>query len=110
KIFFLVEWASCPFQNLIKRIFARGLIQLVRLVWALLYCLCQLGQYHKGTLKLNEHFLNKEFLPKFLTLLHAQMLANSVACFSTSFAKIQGVWESETQTVFTTPKIECEKK
>ncbi|MEG4344008.1 hypothetical protein QUB70_12055 [Microcoleus sp. A003_D6] len=24
--FFLVEWASCPFQNLIKRIFARGLL------------------------------------------------------------------------------------
>ncbi|MEG4347667.1 hypothetical protein QUB70_30965 [Microcoleus sp. A003_D6] len=26
KTFFLVERASCPFQNLIKRIFARGLI------------------------------------------------------------------------------------
>ncbi|MEG4341853.1 hypothetical protein QUB70_01015 [Microcoleus sp. A003_D6] len=25
KSFFLVEWASCPFQNLIKRTFARGL-------------------------------------------------------------------------------------
>ncbi|MEG4345266.1 hypothetical protein QUB70_18615 [Microcoleus sp. A003_D6] len=26
KTFFLVERASCPFQNLIKRIFARGLM------------------------------------------------------------------------------------
>jgi hypothetical protein len=38
------------------------------------------------------------------------MLANPVACFSSSFAKIQGVWESETQIAFTTGKIECEKK
>ena len=68
------------------------------------------GQNRRGTLKLNEHFLNKEFLPKFLTLLHAQMLANSVACFWASFAKIQGVLESETQIAFATPKLECEKK
>ncbi|MEG4345752.1 hypothetical protein QUB70_21095 [Microcoleus sp. A003_D6] len=27
KTFFLVERASCPFQNLIKRTFARGLIK-----------------------------------------------------------------------------------
>jgi hypothetical protein len=38
------------------------------------------------------------------------MLANPVACFSASFAKIQGVLESETQIAFATPKIECEKK
>ncbi|MEG4346843.1 hypothetical protein QUB70_26720 [Microcoleus sp. A003_D6] len=30
QFFFLVEWASCPFQNLIKRIFARGLFCQVR--------------------------------------------------------------------------------
>ncbi|MEG4342892.1 hypothetical protein QUB70_06300 [Microcoleus sp. A003_D6] len=29
--FFLVEWASCPFQNLIKRIFARGLLMILPL-------------------------------------------------------------------------------
>ncbi len=68
------------------------------------------GQDRRGILKLNERFLNKEILPKFLKLLHAQMLANPVACFSSSFAKIQGVWESETQIAFTTAKIECEKK
>jgi hypothetical protein len=38
------------------------------------------------------------------------MLANPVACFSASFAKIQGVLESETQIAFATPKIEGEKK
>jgi hypothetical protein len=38
------------------------------------------------------------------------MLANPVACFSASFAKIQGVLESETQIAFVTPKIEGEKK
>jgi hypothetical protein len=43
-------------------------------------------------------------------LLHAQILANSVAWFSASFAKIQGVLESETQIAFATPKIEREKK
>jgi len=69
-----------------------------------------LGQYRRGILKLNTRFLNKEFLPKFLMLLHAQMLANSVACFWASFAKIQGVLESETQIAFATGKIECEKK
>jgi hypothetical protein len=68
------------------------------------------GQARRGILKLNEHFLNKEFLSKFLMLLHAQMLANSVACFWASFAKIQGVLESETQIAFATGKIECEKK
>ena len=68
------------------------------------------GQYRRGILKLNTRFLNKEFLPKFLTLLHAQMLANSVACFWASFAKIQGVLESETQIALATPKIEGEKK
>ena len=68
------------------------------------------GQYHRGILKLNERFLNKEFLPKFLTLLHAQRLANSVACFSASFAKIQGALESETQIALATPKLECGKK
>ena len=69
-----------------------------------------LGQDRRGILKLKERFLNKEFLPKFLTLLHAQMLANSVACFWASFAKIQGVLESETQIAFATGKLESEKK
>ena len=82
----------------------------MRPVWALLYCLCHQGKYHRGILKLNERFLNKDLLPKFLTLLHAQMLANPVACFSAAFAKIQGVLESETQIALATPKLECEKK
>jgi len=68
------------------------------------------GQYHRGILKLNERFLNKEFLPKFWTLLHAQMLANPVACFWAWLAKIQGVLESETQIALATGKLECEKK
>ena len=68
------------------------------------------GSYHKGTLKLNERFLNKEFLPKFLMLLHVQMLANSVACFFTSFVKIQDVLESESQIAFATPKLECKSR
>ncbi|MEG4347429.1 hypothetical protein QUB70_29740 [Microcoleus sp. A003_D6] len=33
KTFFLVERASCPFQNLIKRTFARGLVSSLRSNW-----------------------------------------------------------------------------
>jgi hypothetical protein len=68
------------------------------------------GQDRRGILKLNERFLNKDLLPKFLKILHTQMLANPVACFWASFAKIQGVLESETLIALATPKLECEKK
>jgi hypothetical protein len=68
------------------------------------------GQDRRGILKLKERFQNKDLLPKFLKLLHAQMLANPVACFWASFAFDTEVLESETQIALATPKLECEKK